>query len=132
MIFNDKEDFEVIYTKGSGPGGQHRNKVETACTIKHIATGIKQSCQSTRSKIKNYELAMKILKSKLLAMESNKKHETLNGIRRETIWDESNGSNVIRTYNSIRNEVKDHRTKKTAPLKDMLNGKVDLIKLSND
>jgi protein subunit release factor A len=127
MKFNDK-DFKVVYTKGSGPGGQHRNKVETACTITHIPTGMTQSCQSTRSKLKNYELALKTLKSKLVALEEAKKHESLNKLRADAVFDDSTGSLVIRTYNYKRNEVKDHRTGKKANLQVVLDGKIDLIK----
>ena len=127
MKFEDK-DFKVVYTKGSGPGGQHRNKVETACTITHIPTGMKQSCQSTRSKSKNYELALKTLKSKLAAIEKSDKHNRLNKVRANAVYDTSNGSLVIRTYNYKRNEVKDHRTGKTANLQQILDGDLELLK----
>lgn len=126
-----KTDFEVIYTKGSGPGGQHRNKVETACTIKHIPSGTRQSCQASRSKLTNYETAMKVLISKLEVISKSKKHEDLNNIRRDKIWDESKGvSNTVRTYNLTRNEVKDHRSGKVANAKDFLNGKIDITNIS--
>lgn len=129
MVFR-KEDFEVVYTKGSGPGGQHRNKVETACTVKHIPSGKVQRCQSSRSKLTNYETAMKLLVSKLLQEERQARHEGMNNIRKAAVWDESNGSNVIRTYNFQRQEVKDHRSGKTAPMKEFMNGKVDLMQIS--
>lgn len=122
------KDFKVVYTKGTGPGGQHRNKVETACTITHIPTGMTQSCQSTRSKIKNYEIALKTLKSKLAALEKAKKHNILNDKRKSAVYDDSSGSLVIRTYNYKRSEVKDHRTGKTAHLSTVLDGDLDSLK----
>lgn len=78
----------------------------------------------------NYETAMKVLISKLVALEKKSQHESLNNIRKEAIWDESKGSNTIRTYNFIRQEVKDHRSGKTASLKDFLNGKINFQLIS--
>lgn len=40
------KDFQVIYSKGSGPGGQHRNKVETCVTIIHLPSGLKRNVKT--------------------------------------------------------------------------------------
>lgn len=122
----DKKEFKVDFTKGSGPGGQHRNKVETACTVTHIPTGTKQRCQESRSKITNYETAMKAVLSKLAFMEDQAKHNKLNDIRRNSVFVESNGSNVIRTYNFNRHEVKNHITGNKANLHRVLDGEIEL------
>lgn len=122
------KDFKVTYTRGSGPGGQHRNKVETCCTITHIPTGLTQRCQATRSKSKNYEIAMKILLSKIAALKQQQIDEKFNKVKANAIYDDSNGSLVIRTYNFKRNEVKDHRTGKKANLGMVLDGYIDLLR----
>lgn len=126
MVFKES-DFKVEYTRGSGPGGQHRNKVETCCVVVHIPTGLKQRCQESRSKITNYETAMKIIKSKLVALEDQAKHNKLNDIRRNSVFIETNGSNVIRTYNFQRHEVKNHITGTKANLHKVLDGDLGLI-----
>jgi len=60
----NKKDITVIYSKGSGPGGQHKNKVETCVTIIHKITGLKEKCEDSRSKLKNYETALQRLKKR--------------------------------------------------------------------
>lgn len=117
----DKSLFKVIFTKGSGPGGQHKNKVETCCVITHIPTGLTQTCQDSRSKMTNFETALNRLQSKLKSMNDLARHEQLNSKRQEAL------TTVIRTYNFQRNEVKDHRTNKTAHLGRVLNGHLELI-----
>lgn len=119
----DKKKFSVVITKGSGAGGQHRNKVETCVTITHLPTGMKETCQETRHKNKNIELAYERLLKKIEDQKSEQKHIQRNDKRVKTIED----AGIIRTYNFPRNEVKDHRTGKTANLKKVLNGDLDLL-----
>ena len=111
-----KEEIEIVITKGSGPGGQKRNKTETAITITHLPTEIVVRNDQTRSKIKNIELAKKQLNSKLYHIIKQRDHNKLNDSRKEAVF-----SQRIRTYNFQRNEVFDHRTKKKADLQKVLN-----------
>lgn len=120
----DPKKFRVIFTKGTGAGGQHKNKVETCAVVIHIETGLQEKCEETRYKNKNLKLAYKRLTEKLLSLEKERLHEEKNDKRNEAI--ETNG--VIRTYNFQRNEVKDHRTGKKANLKKFLNGDIDSIR----
>ena len=64
MNIPDK-DFKIKVTKGTGPGGQHKNKTESCVTITHIPTGLKEKCQETRSKIRNIEIAKQRLIQRL-------------------------------------------------------------------
>lgn len=48
-----KKDFEITYYSGTGAGGQHRNKHQNCCRIKHIETGIITTGQNERSKEQN-------------------------------------------------------------------------------
>lgn len=123
MLKIDKKKFHITFTKGTGAGGQHRNKVETCAVITHIETGITEKCEETRYKNKNLETAYKRLITRLDKIKQDKKHEQLNNRRKAAI--ENNG--IIRTYNFQRNEVKDHRTKKSVNLKKVLNGRFDLL-----
>jgi peptide chain release factor 1 len=119
----NKKIFKIDITKGTGAGGQHKNKVETCVTITHIPSGEKETCQETRYKNKNIEIAYDRLVSRLEEIESAKQHAERNDNRVKAI--EENG--VIRTYDYKRNLVKDHKTGKTANLKKFLNGELDLL-----
>lgn len=119
----NKKDLKIEYTRGTGAGGQHKNKVETCVTITHIPTGMSERCQDTRYKKRNYEIALDRLTKKIEAKLKLEKHNKLNEERVKTI--ESKG--VIRTYNFQRNQVKDHRTGKTADLKKFLDGNLNLL-----
>jgi protein subunit release factor B len=55
----------VEFTRGSGPGGQHRNKVETAVRVTHPPSGISVLAQSHRSQGQNLEDAFARLIEKL-------------------------------------------------------------------
>lgn len=121
----DKKDFKITYTRGSGPGGQHRNKVETCVVITHLPTGIQERCDDTRSRGQNEKLAMERITSKLQRIEDSKKHEEQNDLRNELI---GGNKKPIRTYNYPRNEVIDHRTGKRANLQKVMNGNIDLLK----
>ena len=119
----DKKKYKVEFTKGTGAGGQHRNKVETCAVVTHIATGLKEKCEDTRYKNKNLETAYKRLVNRIVEIQKQKLHNEKNDESNKAI--ETNG--VIRTYNYQRNEVKDHRTGAKANLTKVLNGELDLL-----
>lgn len=121
----DKE-FKISYTRGTGPGGQHKNKVETCVLITHIPTGLTERCQDTRSKKRNLTIAKeriikKIEQAKQDVIDEKKKQRRLFLIK---------NSIIIRTYNYIRNIVTDHRTSKRYNLKNFMEGKIDLSETS--
>ena len=66
-------DLDIRITRGTGPGGQHKNKVETCVIITHIPTGLQEKCQDTRSKLKNLELAKERIEEKV----KNKNYKTI-------------------------------------------------------
>ena len=61
----DKNQYKVEYTRGTGAGGQHRNKVETCVVITHLATGMQEKCEDQRSRAQNEKIAFERLKAKL-------------------------------------------------------------------
>ena len=117
------KDFNIRYTRGSGPGGQHRNKVETCCVITHVPTGLQEKCEDTRSKERNKNIATERLLKRIEDQKLKAKQEATNERRKELIQN----SKVIKTYNFNRNEVYDHRTKVKADLKRVMNGEIDLL-----
>lgn len=125
-MFKENE-IKIEVTKGSGPGGQHKNKVETCAKIIHIKTGLTETCQETRSKLKNIELAKKRLYEKIQKnIDLNKKLKQ-NKLRKNQI---NTGERTFRrrTYNYKTGVVKDHITGKTAPLQKVLDGNIELLR----
>jgi len=120
----NKNNCKVEYTKGSGPGGQNRNKVETAVRITHIESGISVFICTQRTRGQNERIAWKELESKLKQIQSNIDAKKKKEYRDYKI----HNTKTIRTYDFKKGIVKDHRTKKTASIKDILE-KGDLDKL---
>ncbi|EED77345.1 predicted protein [Postia placenta Mad-698-R] len=63
-----EEDLEEAFVRGSGPGGQSINKTENNVQLLHKPTGLRVSCQETRSLSQNRKLARRILLGKLDAL----------------------------------------------------------------
>lgn len=120
-------DLRVETFRSSGPGGQHMQKNETAVRIIHIPTGIVVTCQEERSQHRNKELALRLLRAKLLELEEQKKEADLREKRRRQIGT-GERSEKIRTYNFPQNRVTDHRIDLTIyRLEDILEGDLDLL-----
>ena len=104
-----QEELRIDTYRSSGAGGQNVNKVETAVRITHIPTGIVVTCQNERSQLQNRENAMKILMSKLVALEEERQRQNMNEIKGELKrieWGSQIRSYVFQPYTM----VKDHRT----------------------
>jgi peptide chain release factor 2 len=103
------EDLKVDTFRSSGAGGQHVNKTSSAVRITHLPTGIIVTCQNERSQIKNRELALKVLRSRLVAMQEQQRAEQrqeLKGAHQSNEWGSQIRSYVLHPYTL----VKDHRT----------------------
>ncbi len=103
------EDLKVDTYRSSGAGGQHVNKTESAIRITHIPTGVVVACQNERSQHKNRDMAMKMLKSKLIEIKEREHLEKIEDIKGEHMqigWGSQIRSYVFMPYTL----VKDHRT----------------------
>ena len=73
----DDDDLRIDTYRSSGAGGQHVNKTSSAVRMTHLPTNIVVQCQNERSQLQNRQVAMRMLKSKLVELEERKLAEEL-------------------------------------------------------
>ena len=118
-------DIRVDVYRSSGAGGQGVNTTDSAVRITHLPTGIVVTCQNERSQLKNKEQAMVVLKSKLYALEEQKKLEESEEYKKGQ--SSINFGSQIRSYvMHPYSMVKDHRTNyETSNVSKVLDGDID-------
>ena len=118
-------DIRKDYFCSSGPGGQSVNTTYSAVRLTHAPTGIVVQNQDQKSQLKNYDKALKELKSRIHAIELEK-HNAEIGAERQSMIGSGSRSDKIRTYNYPQSRVTDHRINKTAyNLDAVMDGAVD-------
>lgn len=120
-----ESDLRVDSYCASGPGGQSVNTTYSAIRLTHIPTGIVAQCQDQKSKLKNYEKALSVLRTRIYEMELKKHLEEISS-RRKTMVSTGDRSAKIRTYNYPQGRVTDHRIGLTLyNLPNIVNGELD-------
>jgi peptide chain release factor 2 len=126
LAINEK-DLRVETFRASGPGGQHVNKTSSAVRITHLPTNIVVQCQNEKSQHRNRELAFKILKARLYALEKEKKEkekQLRHQSQTEIAWGNQIRSYIFNPYQL----VKDHRTNlEVGDIDRVMNGDIDMF-----
>lgn len=131
-----EDDFEVVINpvdlridvyRAGGKGGQGVNTTDSAVRITHMPSGIVVACQQERSQIKNKDLAMKVLRSRLYERhleEERKKQAAIEDTKKDIAWGHQIRSYVLHPYKL----VKDHRTGLSLPSAEKtLDGDLDAL-----
>ena len=124
------EDLEIDTFRAGGAGGQYVNKTDSAVRVKHKPTGIVVSIQSERSQLKNKELALKILKGRLVQLEEEKlrqKLANLQGAKAEIDFGNQIRNYILYPYQLVKDVRSGFETSNTS---GVLDGELDDIILS--
>lgn len=103
-----EEDLEITACRASGAGGQHVNKTNSAIRVVHLPTGLVAESQDQRSQLQNKVKAISVLKSRIYAMEEEKRAKELGEVRLAQVGT-GDRSEKIRTYNYPQDRITDHR-----------------------
>jgi peptide chain release factor 1 len=117
VVLPEADEFDIVIKNedirkdtycSSGPGGQSVNTTYSAVRLTHIPTGIVVICQDEKSQLKNYDKALKELRTRLYNLEYQKYLDEVSH-RRKTMVSTGDRSAKIRTYNYPQGRMTDHR-----------------------
>lgn len=121
------EELRIDVFRSSGHGGQHVNTTDSAVRITHLPTGVVVTCQDEKSQHKNKAKAMKVLRSRLLNIQTAEQQSRISEERRGMVKS-GDRSEKIRTYNFPQARVTDHRIGLTIyRLDNILQGELDML-----
>ena len=119
-----RDDFRIEFFRASGAGGQNRNKRDTACRITDLRTGMASEATEHRTQRANRDAAFKRLARRIIEKAVEAERDPL----ARAALGEFGDADRIRTYNFPRKTVKDHRNGIVAPLREVLNGRLELLR----
>jgi peptide chain release factor 2 len=123
----NEKDLRVETFRASGPGGQHVNKTSSAVRIIHLPTDIVVQCQNEKSQHRNKDMALKILRARLYALEKEKQEQEKqlrHRSQKEIAWGSQIRSYIFNPYRL----VKDHRTNlEVGDVERVMNGDIDMF-----
>src|SRR5215469_4431495 len=123
----DPADLKIDVFRSSGPGGQSVNTTDSAVRITHLPTGVVVSCQNEKSQLQNKEQAMRVLRSRLLAVAQEQADAEAAAARHSQVATVDR-SQRVRTYNFPENRISDHRVGfKAYNLDQVIDGDLDAV-----
>jgi len=123
----NQNEIRIDVTRSQGSGGQSVNTTDSAVRVTHLPTGIIVYCQQGKSQLSNKEIAMKILYSKLVALDEEKRRKEASDARLSQIGT-GDRSERIRTYNFPQSRVTDHRIGLTThQISEIMNGRMEIL-----
>jgi peptide chain release factor 1 len=130
IVINEAADIQWERMRAGGAGGQHVNKTESAVRIwykKDTPDEMEVKCQDGRSQGKNYEQAMRILRTRIFERQQERLHRERSDMRKAQVGSGERGAK-IRTYHYKENRVTDHRIGLTVHKLDaIMGGDLDLM-----
>jgi len=117
----DPRDVEESFTRGSGKGGQHRNKTDTCVVLRHLPTNTSIRVDGGRSQHVNRQTAMQLLRARIKAAADERAVGTRNASRRAQLGSGMRGDKV-RTVALQRDTVTDHETGRSMAARPYLRG----------
>ena len=123
----DEKDIRIDVMRASGNGGQCVNTTDSAVRLTHYPTGIVIYSQTEKSQLQNKAKAFALLRTKLLDIEMQKRHDAEADLRKSQVGT-GDRSEKIRTYNFPQGRVTDHRIGLTLyKLDKIMNGDIQEI-----
>jgi peptide chain release factor 1 len=124
IVINPK-DIEMQTMRSSGSGGQSVNTTDSAVRLTHLPTGLAVHCSQEKSQTKNRDIAMRLLRSRLLDREIQK-YQTERAAQRKGQIGTGDRAEKVRTYNYPQDRISDHRIGLTRhALDDFMDGDID-------
>jgi peptide chain release factor 1 len=121
----DESDLRVDVMRASGSGGQHVNTTDSKVRITHIPSGIAVESQQEKSQAKNRDIALTLLRTRLLQLEIDRAQQARAAERKSQVGS-GDRSEKVRTYNFPQDRVTDHRIGMTRhDIAAFMNGELD-------